>query len=228
MDVGSCSAFQEPSPEQIRAAELQERREKYHKRMDDLIGAGLLRFSLRDYARPWPEAVQNNPQWWALAKQWNPGMGNLYAFGKNGVGKSALMRYILAVWIYRGHTCADISAPQFAARLTGYDSEALLTRIESASIVFLDDLDKGAWTPRALAYLWEFLDLRNERRRPTLITANMDNAAMHAAFHGASGGGDNCMATAIMRRLQPVQSMPMVGVDLRGLRQFGSWQRPAE
>lgn len=225
-DRAGGSAYEMPTPEQVAAAELAERRSKYMAKMEGLVESGLLRANIHKYARPWPEAVANNPEAWALAKRWHPSMGNLYAFGPNGVGKSALMRYVLAQAIWRGIRVAEASGPQFALRLASYEQDAMLTQLERVPILFLDDLDKGAWNPRALAYLWDLIDLRRERERATLVTANMDNAHMHALLHRGAGGRDeDCMATAIMRRLQPLQSLPMQGDDLRALTTFGSWGR---
>lgn len=224
-----------PSPEDIaklNRAALEEKARRWREQMDGWVKAGILRVNLAPYAHPWPEAVAQNRAAWDVAKRWKPEHGNVIAFGPHGIGKSALCRYIMAIYAWNcldrayllSGPIADVSAVSLATKLSSYEHEGTFERLTRVGVLNIDDMDKAPWTPRSLAFLWELIDLRSENRRPILMTANVAPAELHGQLCAARPE-NTAHASAVLARLRPHIELEMGGKNLRQLREFGSWEK---
>lgn len=190
--------------------------------MWDSVREGILRVDLTSYASPWPEAVANNPAVWKrLREEWK-GSCNLLLWGVNGVGKSALSRYLLAQAMHRRKTpypgcVADVSATDFAFRLCQFEQSKLFERIKRAGVLLLDDMDKAPWAPRSLSMLLEVIDWRAENNMPTIATANMQEFALQEVFEKARPENLSTAVAIVSRFKHGYQDIYMEGGDLRTL-----------
>lgn len=189
--------------------------------MDEMAREGLLRVNLRSYATPWPEAVANNPVIWKrLRDEWRD--GNLLMWGVNGVGKSALARYLLVQHMHRlpnpwAGCIADVSAIDFAARACRLEHTKLFDRIKRATVLLIDDMDKAPWAPYSLAMLLEVIDYRAENDKPTIATANMQEFALQEVFEKARPENIATAVAIVSRFKHGYQDIQMQGRDLRTL-----------
>lgn len=205
-----------------RRAEIAGRWQRCREVMRDLRAAGYLRVDLEPYAKPWKVAIENNPEAWSLAKTWRRADGNVILLGWNGVGKSALCRRLLFgdLWASQNPgewSIADISGTAFMQRFCGFEATARFDRLAGCGVLYIDDLDKAEWTPRALSLLLELVDLRVENGRPILMTANMPERNIKKMFADARPENGATAIALYDRLMQRGQTHWMEGRNLREL-----------
>lgn len=138
----------------------------------------------------------------------------VYRDGAPGVGKTHLGRCLLnkAVGSYRD--IAEGSAYTIVQAAARYGSEAKIKAWQTADVLLLDDIDKGAYNEAGLAALWQLLDARSKPLYRTIVTSNLSTKALLEYLikclpHNTS------YAMAAMDRLMPLTVYNLVGTSLR-------------
>ena len=152
---------------------------------------------------------------WAACKNWRR-KENIYLYGPPGTGKSHLARCVLMENITTGRSVAETTAARFTVASNRFDTAPdFFRRLSRASVLLLDDLDKGLWNDRSLIQLWELLDLRYQTRRRVIVTSNLSPAAM-AGFWAAAAPTNASLAQGISDRLLPCGVFALDGPSMRG------------
>jgi len=168
-----------------------------------------------------PEIKAINPDAWTKFEEWNADR-NAYIFGPVGVGKTYMAHLMLRrvmsglgnykVW---SRNIAIVSARRFCKATDRFDEgKGLLQTLESASILLLDDLDKGNWNTERLGALWELLDVRSGAKRFTIVTANVSAKDIREVLR-ASTGGNTSLADATLDRMKPCLTIELNGRSQR-------------
>lgn len=141
--------------------------------------------------------TQHSEMW-----EYNPmGIGFI---GNSGKGKTRAAVLLLERLHDEGKTVFFISATDLALNsanqfadnpATKQIATSILTLCRSSEVLLLDDLGKGRMTDRAESELYDLLEYRTSRRRPTIWTSNSDAEGLHRMF-------SQDRATAIIRRLK--------------------------
>jgi len=169
------------------------------------------REELRLHRKPLQVIREKNPAAWAFADAWDRTQ-NVYAVGPEGVGKSALCKYLLTRDVERGKVVRIASLLRIES--AGYSDRHVdyIYGMREASTLLLDDLHCVEWTPKGLAVLRSIIDWRHESGRRTLVTCNEVIAAVVARFDCVMSPG---WGSQTMRRLAPVEVLVMGGESYR-------------
>lgn len=178
------------------------------------IGQGVLLESTLSTRFDTSSAVPDeNVDVWAQLASWDY-KSNVYLYGPPGVGKTHLGRCLLnkAVGSYRD--IAEGSAYTIVQAAARYGSEAKIKAWQTADVLLLDDIDKGAYNEAGLAALWQLLDARSKPLYRTIVTSNLSTKALleyliECLPHNTS------YAMAAMDRLMPLTVYNLVGTSLR-------------
>lgn len=206
----------------VRAHEERERREQLRVRFNEIVRAGHvtddLRFSSFGQSRAEFEAL--NSDTWQLGRRWlKEGQKNLFLYGAVGVGKTYLARCCLNQAFVSGRSVGEVTC----TRLTktgilfgeGGGSFSFWQRVE---FLLIDDIGSDDWTVGRLRALWEVLNARMARRCRTIITSNLDSAALlQVLSQGGSRAGcaDASLAISAMDRIKPASIGQFRGGSLR-------------
>lgn len=145
-----------------------------------------------------------------VARAWRSASG--IGFGLLGparCGKTSACFLALKRAAWEGRTVAACTHPQFVRLVQDATSGAtdqrnhatgILADLRSAGVLVLDDLGKGAFSQRAVGELWELLEFRSSRSRPTLWTANVGSESLADRFRNANTNDD--FAGPILGRLR--------------------------
>lgn len=149
----------------------------------------------------------------AAAKSWDP--TGTSGFGLVGPARLTKTRTMYAIALKRaawmGQSIAAINHPQHAAavqKATSGGSEdrdraqGVLDECRTARVLLLDDLGKGSFTARAVVELWELLEHRSSRQKPTLWTSNAGSSSLLARLAEADARAADTYGAAILGRLK--------------------------
>lgn len=154
---------------------------------------------------------------WARAALAGGGGGDapfLLLLGRNGRGKShqacaALMALAPAMGVLYAE------APEFAGACSedyGRGAAAEVARLAAAPALVLDELGKEPATARTAAWVFEVLNRRWKRRRPTVACSNMDSDGLAAHYARI---GEETMGQSIISRLGSGAVVRLEGRDRR-------------
>lgn len=168
--------------------------------------------NLRRYRKPIDWIVQQNRRAWKYACKWNSKAKNLYLYGEEGVGKSALAKYLLCKEVERGRTVCMPSMhtiQQAAFR----DSESELLREITCSTLLLDDIHDRCLNERGYSLIRMILNIRHESEsKRTIITTNKNPTDIVVHIDSICGDG---FGVQTMRRLAPSEKIHMTGKSYR-------------
>ena len=134
---------------------------------------------------------------------WRFGAKGIAFVGAPGIGKTRAAFEVLLYQHFRDIRCYAIRATRFGScALEKFDNDSRiksrardeLHQCHTADILLLDDLGKGKFTDRAEEELYDTLELRTSKRRPTIWTANSMGPELLSKFSADRG-------EAILRRL---------------------------
>ncbi len=134
---------------------------------------------------------------------WRFGPKGVAFVGSPGIGKTRAAFCILSHAHFIGRRCHVIRATRLsAASLEKFDTDYRtkwrarddIHQCHVADVLLIDDLGKGKFTDRAEEDLYDILETRTSKRRPTLWTANSKGDELLSKFSDDRG-------TAIIRRL---------------------------
>jgi len=176
---------------------------------------------LLPYRKPPTLLVSKNPDVWARAKnEWSSQFPtNLFLWGDEGTGKTSLCCKLLC-WRVEDHfsvkqvTCLDMELHLKYA----YDPEKRprqeINELCKVSCLLIDDLSAPEWTPRGLSLLRYILDRRHQPGSDleTFCTSNLNPKDLGHLYDDIGGDGSGVQ---MLRRLQPVESVQMVGSSYR-------------
>jgi DNA replication protein DnaC len=200
--------------------------------MEAKIRDGLVQAPLWSYAKPWTQAEKQNPAHWKFAREWNlkdfSASRNLWLWGPEGVGKTALARYLLMraylgrydseerLWVEGTPHIAEVQASDFElafVRMTAKE-KARLQRLCAVDFLLIDDMANVAWRQWSLMKLWQVVHFRYERRLRTFFTCSMQAAALHDVFVNAWEENAG-FAMQLLRRIRPYWELQFTGESLR-------------
>lgn len=167
---------------------------------------------LRKFRTPIPFFPAQNPEAWAWADKWDRTQ-NAYLWGNEGIGKTALAKYILSKEIEDGRTVyipSVIAIQQASKSFT--DCEPMLNRLKMCGILLLDDIHACAWSESGLNLLRTAIDYRHEAHLRTIITANVAPVNLTQRFDALTMPG---WGVQFMRRLIPCKEWAMIGESYR-------------
>jgi len=149
------------------------------------------------------EIIRLPKHYQAAIHAWRFNAKGIAFVGQAGIGKTRAAFCILAREHFIGRRCHVIRATRLsAASIEKFDNDFRtkgraredIHLCHVAEILLIDDLGKGKFTPSAEEDLYDILESRTSRRRPTLWTANAMGDELAAKF-----SDDRC--AAIIRRL---------------------------
>ncbi len=133
-------------------------------------------------SKAWPPGVDRKAV--RAVMDWQPSSrSGLYLYGASGAGKT------LALWAKarqlerEGRKPVMLSAVEFARKLACAARD--LTKAEwlmQAGVLIIDDLGKEKLSAAVAPLIWEVMDERCNRHRPTLISARFSGAGFVARF----------------------------------------------
>lgn len=115
-----------------------------------------------------------------LDARWKTGEG-LLLMGVPGVGKTHLLAGLLTAAVQAGHTARYASWPDIWAKCRPPYSEhpeELMRALRKVDFLALDEIGLTVSTEKEQARLFELIDSRYSRRRPTLIATNATAATL--------------------------------------------------
>lgn len=176
------------------------------------IWAGSPHKPLRRYRTPIPELVEQNPEAWAVARTYGRPWRNLYLHGPEGVGKTALCKFLLARVIEYGHRIEVPTMVWLQSISTSYEMEKATRRLFTAPLLLLDDVHDVCLDRRGYALIRTLIEARTDDRKRTLVTTNL--TPKHLAEHIDITCGEG-YGLQLLRRLSPVQNIEMTGASYR-------------
>ena len=203
----------------IETQEQQDAAKEEFARVQGFISSRRWACDLTPYGTPWSDAETNNPEAWAFAREWRPRNGNVFLCGPEGVGKTAMARYMLWRAYEKNKSVAEISA--FRLPRLHYPEDTF-EMYAGVYVLLVDDVSAVEWTDRHIQGLKELIEVRNDRQRCTIFTSQYTASVWHAAVCKAIP--DNAaLADSIVRRLRPFKEIEMKGNSLRKLLNYGDW-----
>lgn len=164
-------------------------------------------FDLSDYA-----IERENLDAYASARR-GVATRSLWLCGPTGVGKTYLAHCILNAEVDRFGTAAEVSAVRFALDADSFDFKRPVA-LATANVLLVDDFDKPSWRPRALAALFELLDVRASHKRRVVITANQRGMEVRRRMIDAMPDNPT-FAEALFDRLCPIAEVQLTGKSAR-------------
>lgn len=151
-------------------------------------------------------AVMRWPEVW---RSRNDGRG-LALYGETGMRKTRMMFLLLKRLHFEGVRVAAVSAARLAGCFSlcawrdarGAEAYEVVRRAELAEVLYIDDLGKGRFTAVAQKGLWNLLEERTSRLRPTLWTSNASGRELLEMMFESAGAEAADNAEAILRRLE--------------------------
>ena len=196
--------------------EKQKRHVESEVTISKLQSQGLLRGDIRPYGDPWPEARESNPYAWQVADDYLPSHGGLWLWGPEGVGKTALARYILTKEL-RSHTSvAEVSAVELDWRIRSKkksDSDWWVM-VMKVRVLVLDDISAVPMDEAVVRKLYTLADIRATDGHPTIITSNLSPSELHKEILRQAPDLD-MLADSTLRRFRPILELKMDGESLR-------------
>jgi DNA replication protein DnaC len=127
----------------------------------------------------------------AMVDQWNErretGQG-LILYGPPGNGKSHLAASIINGLVSKGVLGVFLSVPELMDRIRyTYDTQnnetesAILAGLDSADLLILDDAGAERWSEWVESKLFRIIDTRYRKRKPIIVTTNLDLKALGQA-----------------------------------------------
>ena len=197
---------------------------RLRERFRNLVGRGLVDDGLQTctWKSSAPEIEALNPEAWHGARGWRrSGIKNLYLYGGVGLGKTWAARACLREVFVHGASVGDVSARRLChVASTFRQGDGLFEAWKRVHTLLIDDLDKVGWTQERVDALWDVLDARVGAGRRTIVTSNVDSAAMLAALKAActhNGARNESHAVAALDRLKPITKLAfLAGTTRRG------------
>ena len=150
---------------------------------------------------------------WKQAREATPITGTYWIHGPSGVGKTFLARCMLNDYLDRYRTAIEVSASDLAyIDLIG--SESRLKPYLDANILLIDDIDKPKWNSVGLDYLLKIFEVRYEKKRGTIVTANTGAKAARVLMRQAREDNPS-IVNAIFDRMKPLQGLELKGSSHR-------------
>ncbi len=116
------------------------------------------------------EVVQAGQNWLYLHGPYGVGKTHLAVAAVRRVAFERLWRPQVVVW--PAHCSAVQQSWSQDVAEAGPSERQLWNAMQTADLLLIDDIDKRHATPWAMEKLYEVMDYRQEREKPTLITAN--------------------------------------------------------
>ena len=110
--------------------------------------------------------------WLASGKPW------LVFAGTTGTGKSTAAGHALAQVLAAGKAGAWVESGGFAQLVGGFDGYADMQRLKGVDLLVVDDFGTEHLTSYAQALFFEMLAHRHDDARRTILTTNLDRAAL--------------------------------------------------
>ena len=185
-------------------------------KLKELKDRGLIRGDLVPYATPWEDARKANPYAWTVGDDYSPDKGGLFIWGPEGVGKTALARYILTRELSHHSSVAEVSGVDLDWRLRSKKRTDLewWNQIMNTRVLVLDDLSAVPMDEAVVRKLYSLAESRATEKRPTIVTSNLSPERLHDFISGGDPKIEH-MAAPILRRLKPILEVKMTGESLR-------------
>lgn len=138
----------------------------------------------------------------------------LLLLGRNGRGKTHQAAAALMA-LLRDRDGLFAEAPQIVGELAedyGKFAEVRLLRYKAAGVLFIDELGKERFDAKTAPWLFELVQRRWLRRRPTIVASNMDSDGL--AMHFAACG-EPTMGQSIISRIGSGAVVRLEGRDRR-------------
>lgn len=146
----------------------------------------------------------------------NGGTGWLLLMGRNGRGKThqacAVLRHLAKTYRIEFATMQGILDECKQTFGRPESEEDVKSHYRNVPVLVLDDLGKENPTDYSLPIIFDIVDRRYTRLKPTIITTNMNAAQLLAHM---SIKGDRTMAESVVSRLGTARVVEIVGADRR-------------
>lgn len=160
-----------------------------------------------------PGVKVNNRE--AILAAYGPIATNLWFHGDAGQGKTHIAKCTMERAKAAGKTAVLLTGQVFREIGESFDRQEAFARYIYADLVVVDDIDKCAWTMKAVESLWYFLDCRSKWKKHVIVTANVTPAGMLEILKAATGANPS-MAFTTLDRLHPCRAFHIqAGVSLR-------------
>jgi DNA replication protein DnaC len=128
--------------------------------------------------------------------EWPYGKKGLSIFGTTGLGKTRSVWLMLKRWFDLRITPVVFNSGAFSASVAkSYEEDDWRESVFSKDCLFLDDVDKDEFTPRAQSRLFEIVEHYVSDEKPVIITSNVSGDDFRKKFSNQQG-------SAILRRFR--------------------------
>lgn len=196
-------------------------REEAHRERQNLVNQGLVsdravfdeRFDTSDSAKESLNAIA-----WAKVRDWQPGMCSLYFYGPWGTGKTYAANCCLNLAFDQGLSIADLFAGRFTELVGRYakDRRKWIHALGRVGVLFLDEMDKGMWTPETVMAFHEIVSVRRRKELSTILAANRDTVGeggLYAQLEEAVKSNKSLVQSAFDRLHLPSRNVMKVYFD---------------
>jgi hypothetical protein len=127
--------------------------------------------------------IEALPEWRELSEH-RLGKVGLILRGRTGTYKSRAMFHLLRRYFFAEPkpSIVAVTSGEFDRQCRDaagtFNLSSWFYSLESASIVFIDDLGKTKWTPATAGQFWELVDARTKKLRPIFITTNLSGETL--------------------------------------------------
>jgi DNA replication protein DnaC len=136
----------------------------------------------------------------------------VYAVGPEGVGKSALCKYLLTRDVDAGRLVRIAQMTRIEAAGWSDRHADYVAALQDCSTLLMDDIHAVTWTDHGAGVLRAVIDWRHEAGLKTLVTSNITMRELAARLDNVMGDG---WGLQTMRRLSPVHVLTMGGESYR-------------
>ena len=190
--------------------------ERFRQYVMAAVGEKRLPVGIIRYVKPIPELEQMNQEVWNEVRDWVAlRNSNIYLWGPEGVGKTALARCALltVAFTFPNLVVAEVSALDFMEK--PYPKK--VERARFARILLIDDISAPRFDEPGMRLLWKVLDMRDTAGLRTIVTSNIEGKKMVERFMHVDTANQTA-GLGLMRRLHPLLNggpIEMTGASYR-------------
>jgi len=207
-------AFRIISDEEDAKRERARNERAYRERLSIAIQEDSLPPGIERYAIIREDVRKNNPQATRYIEEWVRRQGNIYLWGPEGTGKTALCRFLLLKAIRANLSAREVKAASFCGgRFSGYNGEQQWRPLIGICLLLIDDLADARYAANGLKRV---IEARGDRGFPTLFTSNLSRADLVSMWRkreypelDAVGPG------SLVARINPCRVFEITGESLR-------------